>query len=450
MERPVIRPTHFARALALTAALLLAVPGSAATPPALPLTDGVSQVVHPAWTRSANIYEVNIRQYTPEGTFRAFEQHLPRLRKMGVTVLWIMPINPISKKLRKGTLGSYYAVSDYHAINPEYGDLADFQHLVKAAHRQGFKVIVDWVANHTGWDNVWVEQHPDWYKRNAAGELEGYNYTDLSTGKKEVWADVIGLDYSKPEVRKAMIEAMGYWIRTADIDGFRCDVAWTLPVEFWDQARAELDRIKPVFMLAEADTPELQLRAFDMTYDWKLYHLLIDVAKGKADARDLARLYTDPARRYPAGAFRMTFTSNHDENSWNGTDRELYGDGADAMAVLAATLPGMPLVYGGQEAGLDHRLAFFDKDRIDWRSFKRADLYAYLLRLKHRHPALSSGMTSGNLELIETGNPKVFAFRRVSGRDRVRVVVNLSAEPAAVKLPGSWSLQLPGWGWKID
>jgi glycosidase len=440
----------FARSLVLSAALLLAGSGLAAAPAALPITKGVSEVRHPSWARSANIYEVNIRQYTPEGTFRAFEQHLPRLRRMGVDVLWIMPINPISKKLRKGTLGSYYAVSDYTAVNPEYGDLADFQHLVKAAHRQGFKVIVDWVANHTGWDNVWVEQHPDWYKRNAAGELEGYNYTDLSTGKKEVWADVIGLDYSKPAVRAAMIEAMGYWVKTADIDGFRCDVAWTLPVEFWDQARAELDRIKPVFMLAEADTPEMQLRAFDMTYDWKLYHLLIDVAKGKADARDLARLYTDPARRYPAGAYRMTFTSNHDENSWNGTDRELYGEGRNALAVLAATLPGMPLVYSGQEAGLDHRLAFFDKDRIDWTSLPREKFYADLLRLKHRHPALTSGMRPGNLELIETGDAKVFAFRRVTGRDRVRVVVNLSAAPVTVALPGTRPLKLAGWGWKID
>jgi glycosidase len=441
--------TRIARLALALAALLAATPAIPATAP-LPLTEGVSQVRHPAWAARANIYEVNIRQFTPEGTFRAFEPHLPRLRRMGVDVLWIMPVNPISQKLRKGTLGSYYAVSDYTAINPEYGNLADFRHLVDAAHRQGFKVIVDWVANHTGWDNVWVEQHPDWYKRNAAGELEGYNYVDLSTGKKEVWADVIGLDYTKPEVRAAMIEAMSYWVRTANIDGFRCDVAWTLPVEFWDQARASLDKIKPVFMLAEADTPELQMHAFDMTYDWKLFHTLVAVGKGTADARDLARHYTDPARRYPAGAWRMTFTSNHDENSWHDTDRELYGEGADAMAVLAATLPGMPLVYGGQEAGLNKRLAFFDKDRIDWTNQSRANLYARLLRLKHRHPALSSAHTAGNMELIETGNPKVFAFRRIAGRDRVRVVVNLSAAPATVTLPGSRPLALAGWAWHID
>ncbi len=431
-------------------ALPLATPALPLATPALPLADGVSQVAHPAWARSANIYEVNIRQYTPEGTFRAFAAHLPRLRRMGVDILWIMPINPIAKKLRKGTLGSYYAVSDYTAINPEYGTLDDFRNLVRAAHARGFKVIVDWVANHTGWDHVWVAQHPDWYKHNAKGELEGYHYTDLSDHHEEVWADVIGLDYARPAVREGMIAAMSFWLREADIDGFRCDVAWTLPVSFWDEARAQLDRIKPVFMLAEADTPAMQGHAFDMTYDWVLYHTLIKVARGQADARDLGALYTAPARRYPAGAYRMTFTSDHDENSWNGTDRELYGQGAEAMAVLAATLPGMPLIYGGQEAPLDKRLAFFEKDTIAWAGYRRAAFYARLLRLKHRHPALASGVEPGNFALIATGNDKVFAFERRKGGDRVRVVVNLAGAAVSVRLPGGGPVNLPGWGWRID
>lgn len=435
--------------LAGLAALASGTPALAAPAPLLPVTEGVSQVRHVPWAARANIYEVNIRQYTPEGTFKAFEKHLPRLRKMGVNVLWIMPVNPIAKKERKGSLGSYYAVSDYKAVNPEFGDMADFRHLVDAAHRQGFKVILDWVANHTGWDHVWTREHPDWYKRNAKGELEGYHYTDLSDHHEEVWADVIGLDYGKQAMRDGMIDAMRFWLKEADIDGFRCDVAWTLPVDFWDQARAELDRVKPVFMLAEADTPEMQIRAFDMTYDWKLYHLLIDVAKGKAGAGDLAKLYTDPPRKYPKGAYRMTFTSNHDENSWNGTDRELYGEGADAMAVLAATLPGMPLVYSGQEDGLNKRLKFFDKDPIGWGRFGRAPFYAGLLKLKHDHPALESGMEPGNLQLIETGNARVFAFRRVKGKDRVTVAVNLSATPASITLPGIGRRALKGWGWSI-
>lgn len=436
------------RRLVIPLALLFAAPALAATP-SLPLTEGSSTVTHPAWVRSANIYEVNIRQYTPEGTCRAFEKHLPRLRRMGVDILWIMPVNPISKKLHKGTLGSYYAVSDYTAVNPKFGNLDDFKHMVDTAHRLGFKVILDWVANHTGWDNVWVTQHPDWYKRNAAGEIEGYRYTDLSDGHQEVWADVIGLDYTKPAVRKGMIAAMSWWVRMTGIDGFRCDVAWTLPTDFWNEARAALDRIKPVFMLAEADTPEMHSRAFDMTYDWALYKVLVKVAKGEADARDLARLYTAPPRRYPPGAYRMTFTSNHDENSWKGSDRELYGDAADAVAILAATLPGMPLIYSGQEASLDKRLAFFDKDRIDWATYRRAALYTELLALKRRHPALTNAMVPGNLELIETGNAKILAFKRVAGRDRVTVIVNLSGMPATVDLPGANTVRLSRWGWSI-
>eukprot|EP01037_Dinobryon_pediforme_P001733 gene1733-1761_t len=432
---------------------LAAAPAQAAPtqigPANLPLTEGISQVHHPRWATRATIYEVNVRQYTPEGTFRAFEHHLPRLRRMGIDVLWIMPINPISHKERKGTLGSPYAVSDYLAVNPDLGTLADFRHLVRAAHAQGFRVILDWVANHTGWDHVWVNQHPDWYKRNAAGALEGYHYTDLSDHHQEVWADVIGLDYAKPAVRAAMIDAMRYWRRETGIDGFRCDVAWTLPVDFWDQARAALEKTGPVFLLAEADTPEMQARAFDMTYDWALYHLMIRIARGQAAPAALAALYADPQRRYPQGAMRMTFTSDHDENSWNGTDAELYGKAADAMAVLAATLPGMPLVYSGQEDALNRRLKFFDRDPITWHGFSRAGFYHRLLALKHAHPALANTMEPGNLVLIDTGNPRIFAFFRRSGRDVVRVAVNLSDQPATLTGVGNAGRTLPAWGWLI-
>jgi len=418
--------------------------------PALPVTHGVSAVHHPEWSHHAVLYEVNIRQYTPEGTFKAFETHLPRLKKMGVDVLWIMPINPISQKMRKGTLGSYYAVRDYTAVNPEYGSLDDFQHLVAAAHALGMKVILDWVANHTGWDHVWTTQHPDWYLRNAQGELEGYHYTDLSDHHEETWADVIGLDYRKPEVRAGMIEAMSYWVKTADIDGFRCDVAWTLPVDFWDQARAALDHIKPMFLLAEADTPELQMNAFDATYDWTLYHLMIQIAQGHAGVNDLKNLYLNPPRRYPQGAYRMTFTSDHDENSWNGTDRELYGKGVNAMAVLAMTLPGMGLVYSGQEASLDKRLAFFEKDAIDWSNLHQGDFYRRLIALKHRHPALSNDLNAGSLVFLNAHSDHVLAFERRRGRDAVVVAVNLSDTPVTVTIDGQKKpLTLQEWGYVI-
>ena len=440
--------SYLCKVLMIASALCLSAPVMAKQ--ALPITEGKSAVKHVKWAHSANIYEVNIRQYTPEGTFRAFEAHLPRLQKMGVKILWIMPINPISQLKRKGSLGSYYAVSDYKAINPEYGTLDDFKHLVNTAHKMGFKVIVDWVANHTGWDNIWVDQHPDWYLRNAKGELQGYTYTDLSTKKVEVWEDVIGLDYAKPEVRAAMIDAMSYWIKETNIDGFRCDVAWTLPVAFWDEARAKFDAIKPVFLLAEADTPDMQMNAFDMTYDWTLTRTLIKVAKGQADARDVARLYTDPERKYPEGAYRMIFTSNHDENSWNGTDRELFGEAFEIMAVLAQTLPGMPLIYGGQEAELDKRLKFFDKDAMQWRPSKRAQFYAKWLRFKTRHPALSNALITGNLVLLDTDNPKVLAFERRLAKDRVRVVANLSSHAVVVTIKGGKPLKLKGWGYRVD
>ncbi len=440
----------FRRLKAPLAALVLATFATmACTSSSMAADRQTSSVHHPAWAARANIYEVNIRQFTPEGTFAAFERHLPRLKRMGVDILWIMPINPISELKRKGSLGSYYAVRDYHAVNPAYGDLDDFRHLVRAAHALHMKVILDWVANHTGWDNVWISAHPDWFKRSPRGELEGFHYVDPSDHHTEVWEDVVGLDYSRQAVRDGMIEAMSYWLKETDIDGFRCDVAWTLPVDFWDDARARLERIKPVFMLAEADTPEMQLHAFDMTYDWGLYHRLADIAHGKADARKLTEYYTRPPRTYPLGAYRMTFTSDHDENSWAGSDQELYGEGFEAFAVLAATLPGMPLIYSGQEAGNTHRLAFFEKDAIDWKRYGRTEFYAGLLKLKHDHPALANGADGGDLQLLETSDDHVFAFRRVKGRDRVTVVANLSATPRTIKIPGAGSISLAPWAYRI-
>ncbi len=236
---------------------------------------------HSAWTRNASIYEVNIRQFTPEGTIAAFEKHLPRLAKMGVKILWVMPVQPIGVKNRKGTMGSYYSIRDYTAVNPEFGTQADFNHMVKAAHALGMKVILDWVANHTAWDNVWTVSHPDWYKKNARGELTSYEYDN---GREiEYWTDVIGLDYRQPALWDAMIGAMKFWVTTSDIDGFRCDVASLVPTPFWVRARAQLDAVKPLFMLAESNDPAIHA-AFDMTYDWKLFDTFADIAQGKGAA----------------------------------------------------------------------------------------------------------------------------------------------------------------------
>ncbi len=409
------------RVFALIAALFLIVPVHAQ---ALP-----QQRPHLAWTRNANIYEVNIRQFTPEGTISAFEKHLPRLHKMGVKILWVMPVQPIGVKERKGTMGSYYSIRDYKSVNPEFGTQADFNRMVKTAHKLGMKVILDWVANHTAWDNVWAVSHPEWYKRNAKGALTSYEFDN---GREiEYWTDVIGLDYRQPALWDAMIDAMKYWVKTADIDGFRCDVASLVPTPFWLRARAELDAIKPMFMLAESNDPAIHA-AFDMTYDWKLFDTFADIAQGKADARALDTWLQTGQNGFPDDAYRMNFTSNHDVNSWRWSDTELYSEKFRAFAVLAAMLPGMPLIYGGQEAGLDKRIAFFEKDAVDWKSYSNAAFYTRLLALKARHPALANGASGGAVARIVTDDDQVFAFRRERGSDRISIAVNLSAKPKRV------------------
>jgi glycosidase len=409
---------HLACLLAL-AALLFALPATAQT----------IQHPHQKWTRNANIYEVNIRQFTPEGTITAFEKHLPRLKKMGIKILWIMPVQPVGELNRKGTMGSYYSIRDYKAVNPEFGTKADFNRMVQTAHKLGMKVILDWVANHTAWDNVWTVSHPEFYKKNAKGELTSYEYDN---GREiEYWTDVIGLDYRQPALHDAMIDAMMHWVTTAGVDGFRCDVASLVPTPFWLRARKELDSIKPLFWLAESNDPAIHA-AFDMTYDWKLFDAFADIAQGKADARAL----NDWVRRgndgFPEDSYRMIFTSNHDINSWRWSDSELYRDQFRTFAVLAATLPGMPLILGGQESGLDKKIGFFEKDAIAWRNYQNTALYNRLLKLKSRHPALANGTAGGSVELIETGDNQVFAFRRSKDGKQFTVAANFSEMPKRV------------------
>lgn len=422
--------------------------GSTAIAADLPASNA-APMQHVGWSHNANIYEVNIRQYTPEGTFKAFLPHLQRLKSMGVDIIWLMPIQPIGQKNRKGTLGSYYAVRDYTAVNPEFGTLDDLKQLVKQAHGLGMHVIIDWVANHTAFDNPWTTAHKDWYLHDEKGEIYPVTYTD--GGQTEHWTDVTGLDYNNRGLWKGMTDAMLYWVREADVDGFRCDVAGKVPTPFWNQARDALDRVKPVFMLAEADKPELHEHAFDMTYGWDTKDIFKNIAKGKADARTLTAFIEHPPKAFPPGAYRMRFTSNHDENSWAGSDKELYGPAFKAMAVLAATLPDMPLIYGGQESGLDKRIEFFEKDPIQWKTYQYAPFYAKLLKLKHANAALWNGQYGGPVEVLGTGNDKVFAFRRAKDGNTVTVAVNLSGAPQRYTLAGqSGTLTLAGWDYRID
>ncbi|MAE09462.1 MAG: alpha-amylase [Bacteroidetes bacterium] len=376
---------------------------------------------HIDWSKNANIYEVNIRQYTNEGTFKAFQKHLPRLKEMGVDILWLMPIFPVGELNRKGSLGSYYAVKDYKEINPEFGNINDLKELVTEAHSLGMYVILDWVANHSAWDNPWATKHPEWYQHDENGNfVSPYD-----------WTDVIAFDFNNPAIRDTMLDALKFWITEADVDGYRCDVAGLVPIDFWERARIELDSIKPVFMLAEnEDVPNLLNEAFDMNYGWRLHHLMNEIAKGTKNANDIWDYLAWNDSTYTSDSYRMYFTSNHDENSWNGTVKERLGNAIEAMAVLSYTIPGMGLIYSGQEAGLDKRLLFFEKDTINWGDTKYEKMYTILNKLKRENKALWNGESGGKIvQLGDGSNQHVFAFLREKDDDKIVTIINMSNEP---------------------
>jgi glycosidase len=384
----------------------------------------------PQWAAQATIYEVNIRQYTPEGTINAFREHLGRLDSMGVKILWIMPVQPIGKKNRKGPLGSYYSIQDYTSVNPEFGTITDFKALVKEAHERGMHVILDWVANHTAYDHPWTRQHPDWYTRDSTGAI---------VSPVADWSDVADLNYQKPGLRKAMRDAMRFWVEKAGVDGFRCDVAMMVPMDFWVKTRRSLDSLKDVFLLAEAEGPAFY-QAFDMTYGWELHHLMNETAQGESSPARLMDYILHSDSAHGPADLRMYFTTNHDENSWNGTVFERLGANHRNFFVLAATLPhGMPLVYSGQEAGLDKRLRFFDKDTIPWG--QRDSLYQFyhdLLHLKRSHPALVNQtelthFTSLRADSLSQGT-RLLAYEMRRGQHKLRVYLNFGETSTPVLL----------------
>lgn len=368
------------------------------------------------------MYEVNLRQYTMEGTFNAFAKELPRLKSMGVEILWFMPITPISKVKRLGELGSYYACSHYTHTNPEYGTIDDFKQLVVQAHDMGFKVIIDWVANHTGWDHHWTIEHPEYYKKDAHG-----NFHDTHG-----WEDVIDLDYSNNELRASMVKTMKFWLEQCDIDGFRCDMAHLVPLDFWTAARTELDGVKKeLFWLAETEDIVYH-QAFDATYAWELLHTMEALYKGQADIQKLDSLLQKYSTNFPPEAIRLAFITNHDENSHSGSEYERLGDGVKAFAVLAATWKNcMPLVYSGQELPNKKRLRFFEKDTIVWNgNYWLHDFYKTLLTLHRSNPALHAGNTAITTSRIRTtADDKIFAFIRQVDNEQVLVILNLSPMP---------------------
>ncbi len=421
------------------------------------MTETETPTVTKEMMESAVIYEANIRQYSPEGNFDAFTKDLPELKKMGVKIIWLMPIYPISEVNRKAKgdlfvhdiqdpeerkkyLGSYYAVADYSGVNPEFGTLEDLKELVQKAHELGMSVILDWVPNHSGWDNKWIKSHPEYYVKNSEGKI---TFPLNDKGESIGWDDVADLDYNNPEMRNAMIESMQYWLKEADVDGFRCDVAGMVPMDFWQQAVPQLCATKPIFMLAEDAGVEI-VRGddmFDMIYGWEAHHMMKAIAKGEKNVHDWDKMIDTIKHHYENNDIIMNFTQNHDENSWNGSQGESFGDAGEVMSVLSYMMPGMPLIYSGMEYDMNHRLKFFEKDLIPKTKGKYFPLYEKLGTLKNTNIALNGGKIPAAYIRINThNNDKVLAFTREKDSKKVIFIANLSNQPieTQVELTGNF------------
>jgi len=390
----------------------------------------ISFPVSPGLCRS-NIYEVNLRQYTPEGSFSVFAKHLPRLKEMGVEILWFMPLTPISMKNRKGTLGSYYAASDLAGINPEFGSLDECKALFRQAREMGFRIIIDWVANHTGWDHHWTIGHPGYYKKDeTTGDFKAASGMD----------DIIELDFDNPEMRKAMIAAMQFWIDECGIDGFRCDLAFWVRLDFWIQARRELRTDKILTWFGEFDPldhPDYY-EAFDVAYTWTWMHKSEGYCKGNETfptLMDTLERYREICNERSIPAW---FTSNHDENSWNGTEFEKYGERYPVMAVFSFTWPGIPLLYSGQEIPNEKRLEFFEKDSLDWsRPHRYHEFYKTLCKLRKESPVFDADSVfewiPGNAE------NQLLCYKRMKGEAELWTMLNFSTTEHVFN-PGSSGL----------
>ncbi|PWN06281.1 alpha-amylase family glycosyl hydrolase [Rhodohalobacter mucosus] len=383
----------------------------------------------PEWAKEAAIYQINTRQFTPEGTFQAAEKHLPRLKELGVDILWLMPVHEIGVQNRKGSLGSPYSVRDYYSVNPEFGTKDDLKHFISRAQASGFRVILDWVPNHTAWDNPLVQEHPEWYARDWKGDFRPTPWWD--------WDDIIELDYSHTGLREYMAEAMTYWIREVGFDGFRMDVAGFVPNDFWARVRKELDEIKPVFMLAEWDARDLHAKAFDMTYAWSWWDAVKAVSTGGGSLQQLFMYYSWNERAYPDEAIRMTFVTNHDKNAWEGTMFENFGHALEAAIALSVVGEGMPLIYNGQEAGNDRALAFFEKDPIEWKDHPIGTLYRKMIRLMKENQALWHGRWGGRMIRVpNSSEEKVISFVRMKNGNKVFAVINFSEKEKEIQFSG--------------
>lgn len=377
------------------------------------------------WADNATIYELNVRQFSEKGDFNSIQPHLKRIKEMGIKIIWLMPIHPIGLKNRKGTLGSYYSIKDYKAVNPEFGNKKDFKTLVDSIHALDMKIIIDWVPNHTAFDNQWATDNKEWYTLDSIGNLQPPIGTD--------WWDVADLNYENTEMRMAMIDALLYWVNEYNIDGYRCDVASWVPDDFWADAIDTLRTTKDVFMLAEAEGKNMHDAGFNMTYNWSYMHVSNEIAKGNLTLSSLDSLLNIEDTVYDINDIRMYFTSNHDENSWNGTTYERYDSTHHLQTLLAFTMPGMPLLYNGQESAMNKRLRFFEKDTILWGEYILKDYYSKLLKLRVENSAMWSGDTNNIFEKLNLNNEKLFAYKRFNKTDEVYVFLNFSNDTLPIE-----------------
>ncbi len=368
------------------------------------------------WVKEAVIYEIYLRSFSEDSKITTLESRLPELKALGVTCLWLMPINPVGAENRKGSLGSPYAVKDYLGVNLEFGTKDTFKKFVQEAHLQGFKVIIDWVANHTAWDNALVKAHPEWFMKDKDGKIVPPN---------EHWTDVAGLNYKSDELREYMKDALVHWVKEYDIDGFRCDVADMLPVDFWEYARKELDKTKRgLLMLAEGDRPENHLASFDLTYAWNVNDALVEIAEGKADVTRLREKLKNEYFTYPRGSLRLRFSENHDKPR----AAQILGPGHLAAAALIFTLEGVPLLYNGQEIGEVHQPSLFEKETIGWGKNRKEQsnmrkFYSKLVTLRRKNAALMHGQ---RFPVNSSDDKRMFAFARSYRGDAALVAINLS------------------------
>jgi glycosidase len=368
------------------------------------------------WVREAIIYCVYLRSFSHEGTFAALEKRIPELKEMGVNVIWLMPINPIGIKNRKGILGSPYSIRDYYDTNPEFGSMVDFQKLLATAHKNKIKLILDLVINHTSWDSKLIQQHPEWFSKDSSGNIVSPN---------DDWTDVADLDYSKPGLRKYMLNMMEWWVKDIGIDGFRCDVSELVPIDFWEEARSRLNKIKPIMMLSEGSLPEHHLNAFDITYSWNIYDALEPLLKKERSAKFLDTLLQNEKSAFPIDAMRLRFNTNHDKNAWDAPAILKFGQaGLKLSAILVNTIPGIPLIYNGEEVANNRKLELFEKIDIDWDKPREMDtLYRSLFKLRKEHKAISHGEF---IKVTTNNDASIFAFLRIEGKDKVLVILNFS------------------------